>query len=696
MSKKKKTGNNLTFTIILATTVLLVVFGVTVATIGYYRFNDMLLDLYHEQSFTTASSTLHFINADHIESYLEYADKITGKEEIGEDEQNVAALKEEFAKIDQRLQKFAKTQEVAILYMIVPDSTDYANYYSIFNCPNSKYVPYSAWELGSIHSHAKDSEYNEIYRRLMEGELESAVVNNTKTTNGALPHMNLMLAVKDSDGKIVAIIVVQQTMEMLNKWVGAYLLLIAVTTLVLISISVFGYITYMRKQVVSPIQAVVAEAERFAKDNSAPEVPLSEKISRINEITDLANSITKMELDTLKNIENLSTIIKEKQKISSELGIAKQIQEAFLPKTFPAFPDRKEFDLYAAMRPALQVGGDFYDYFLVDEDHLVFEIADVSGKGIPAALFMMVTKILINEVSMSLRSPADILRIVNKRICRHNEAEMFVTVWLGILEISTGKIIAANAGHDSPCVTRNGRFEFIKAKRGLVLGAMDNAVYTDFEFQLEKGDKLFLFTDGVPEATDANEKMFTLDAMLGAVNELKDKDPKGIIEGIYEKLDEFAGDAPQFDDTTMVCIELMGDQDMNTIQMDIPVDMENLTILNDRLEEFLEEKGADRKTITRMIIATEEIFVNIVHYSGLSASENMSVSMRFEDGRFFITFKDGGIPYDPLSRSDPDITLSVNERKEGGLGIFMTKNIVDDIHYEYADGHNILTLEKQL
>ena len=203
------------------------------------------------------------------------------------------------------------------------------------------------------------------------------------------------------------------------------------------------------------------------------------------------------------------------------------------------------------------MGGDFYNYFFIDDDHLALVIGDVSGKGIPGALFMMVTNILISDRTRMGGTPGEILTFVNNNICEHNEAEMFVTLWLGILEISTGKLIAANAGHDDAAVYRKGGdFELFKTKHGLVVGAMQGIVYKDFEIELGKGDKLFLYTDGVPEATDTNNQLYTIDRMVEALNKVKEGSPKEILEGIYRSVNEFVGEAPQFDDLTMLGIEL--------------------------------------------------------------------------------------------------------------------------------------------
>lgn len=246
----------------------------------------------------------------------------------------------------------------------------------------------------------------------------------------------------------------------------------------------------------------------------------------------------------------------------AELNTATQIQNSMVPNIFPAFPERKEFDVYAAMYTAKEVGGDFYDFFLIDEKHLAMVMADVSGKGVPAALFMMASKILISDRTIMGGTPAEILAFVNDRICSSNQADMFVTVWLGILDIETGKVIASNAGHEYPAIRRNnGRFELMKDKHGFVVGGMDGLKYKDYEFTLNPGDALFLYTDGVPEANNAQKELFGVERMLSALNLRPDAKPDEILENVNEEVNRFVGDAVQFDDLTMLCLKFHGDSE---------------------------------------------------------------------------------------------------------------------------------------
>ncbi len=260
---------------------------------------------------------------------------------------------------------------------------------------------------------------------------------------------------------------------------------------------------------------------------------------------------------TQRLITKHSTLVKEKERIGAELSVATNIQTSMLPSTFPAFPTREEFDIHASMTPAKEVGGDFYDFFFTDQDHLVIVMADVSGKGVPAALFMMISKILLKNASHSNMSPKEILELVNNQLCEDNHAEMFVTVWLGVYEISTGNLCAVNAGHEYPAIMRkDGLFELYKDQHGFVLAGMENMRYKEYALQLNKGDKLFVYTDGVSEATNSQDELYGTDRMIQALNQHKDSTMDHILVGVKNDIDTFVGTAPQFDDITMLGLEI--------------------------------------------------------------------------------------------------------------------------------------------
>ncbi len=295
---------------------------------------------------------------------------------------------------------------------------------------------------------------------------------------------------------------------------------------------------------------------RVTKD-SANVIKNLEKVRPHNEIGELSEDVSELACEIDDHLEKIRSITAEKERIGAELTLATRIQAAMLPSIFPPFPEKTEFDLYASMDPAKEVGGDFYDFFLVDDDHLCMVIADVSGKGVPAALFMMASKIILANNAMMGKSPSQILTDTNAAICSNNREEMFVTVWLGILEISTGRLTAANAGHEYPAVkSPDGGFELLKDKHGFIIGGMAGAKYKEYELTLEPGSKLFLYTDGVPEATDADGQMFGAERMTDALNADSGASPEQILKNVRAAVDGFVRDAEQFDDLTMLCIEI--------------------------------------------------------------------------------------------------------------------------------------------
>lgn len=289
------------------------------------------------------------------------------------------------------------------------------------------------------------------------------------------------------------------------------------------------------------------------------------EIKTNDELEKLSDSFRKMTESLNEYIENYARVTADKERISTELNVATQIQADMLPRIFPAFPGRKEFDIFATMTPAKEVGGDFYDFFLIDSDHLAVVMADVSGKGVPAALFMVIAKTLIKNRAQLINgekenySPADILSYVNEQLCEGNKADMFVTVWLCIVEISTGKCVAANAGHEYPAIKRaDGEFELVKNRHSPAVAVMEGIKFRDIQFELNPGDSLYVYTDGVPEATDSENQLFGTDRMIAALNEFPDSSVSGLLDNVKEHIDAFVGDAPQFDDITMLCLKYFG------------------------------------------------------------------------------------------------------------------------------------------
>ena len=369
--------------------------------------------------------------------------------------------------------------------------------------------------------------------------------------------------IRNSEGQIVAFVLSDISLANVANGMRGFFWSYFIAMIVIMFI--VGILTskQMKKKLVEPINVIASTAQEYVEDrrNGARD---TEHFSSLNirtgdELENLSLVMEDMERELNEYEENLTKITAEKQRISTELSLATRIQADMLPNIYPAFPERPEFDVYATMDPAKEVGGDFYDFFLVDDDHLCLVIADVSGKGVPAALFMMASKIIIASQAKTGKSPEQILTDTNAAICSNNREEMFVTVWLGILELSTGKLTAANAGHEYPALRHaDGRFELVKDKHGLVIGGMEGARYRQYELTMDPGSKLFLYTDGVPEAADADRNLFGVERMLAALNEDTGASVENTLQLVRSAVDNFVKDAEQFDDLTMLCVEYKG------------------------------------------------------------------------------------------------------------------------------------------
>ena len=347
--------------------------------------------------------------------------------------------------------------------------------------------------------------------------------------------------------------------QSLLKYAAIYLVLMTAVTLMIASFMK----RYAAVHVVKPIDRIASAAAEYILDKSDGILDDMTHFSDLHldtgdELEHLALVLRDMETSMSHYVENLTRVTKEKERISTELDLARRIQENMLPNVFPPYPDRHDLDIHASMDPAKEVGGDFYDFFLIDQDHLGLVMADVAGKGIPAALFMMMARIMINYSAKTGISPAEVLRRVNERICENNEAEMFVTVWLGILDLNTGEVTAANAGHEYPML-RNAEGDFVLRKdpHGFVVGGMEGVKFRDYRFTLERGGTLFLYTDGLPEANNAKGKLFGTDRVLEVLNKRPEASAEQLLNNMTEAVAKYVGKTEQFDDLTMMAVRLL-------------------------------------------------------------------------------------------------------------------------------------------
>ena len=339
----------------------------------------------------------------------------------------------------------------------------------------------------------------------------------------------------------------------LNRSKQTIIVLLAIITVLMLTCALI-----LGKRIVKPLNTITRRISELSEGNL--EFKMEDAYRTGDEIEVLAESFAMISHKTVQYVDQVKKITAEKERVSVELQLSHDIQTKMLPNIFPAFPDRKEFDIYATMDPAKEVGGDFYDFYLSDENHLVMVIADVSGKGIPAAMFMMASKIIVNNIStMGVEDPARILEAANRQITSNNPAEMFVTMWLGILDLPTGRLVASSAGHEYPYVMhRGGAFEILKDRHGFVLGGLEDSKYRPYELQLEPGDAIFVYTDGVAEANNAKNELFGMDRLTEALNKNPEASCMELLKNVKDAMDEFVQDAPQFDDTTMMAMRYNG------------------------------------------------------------------------------------------------------------------------------------------
>ena len=492
-------------------------------------------------AFGFARSAASYISGDKIEEYLDSA-------QVNEDGTVTYALDGYYEDVQTYLTSIHKEHSLM-------------KYYYVF-VPNEDTVTY-IWDatIGEDASQIGDTEEymdggKEAVERIYNSNPEEVLRVYKDDTWGEIACA--FYPIYNSAGKPVAVVGVDYSMEDERSAFLGYILTIVLVILSVLLIASFIFYMLIRKRLVEPIDKLNKATQRLVQNLDNDET-FSIDIHTNDELEDLANSFARMTGDLKEYIKRISALTAEKERIGAELNVATQIQADMLPRIFPAFPSYEEFDIYATMSPAKEVGGDFYDFFLVDDDHIALVMADVSGKGVPAALFMVIAKTLIKNHAQLGERPAEILKNVNEQLCEGNEAELFVTVWLAIIEISTGKGVAANAGHEHPALRRaNGNYELVVYRHSPAVATMEGMRFREHEFELHPGDSLFVYTDGVAEATNSDLQLFTTDRMLTALNRNPDASPEELLKNVRHDIDTFVGDADQFDDITMLGFHYKG------------------------------------------------------------------------------------------------------------------------------------------
>ena len=457
---------------------------------------------------------------------------------------------------------------------------------------------------------------------------------------------------------------------------------IAVTVLafmeVIVFAALFAHVYFLlKKLIVDNIHKINYSLSQISDGNLSVHVNVREN----QEFASLSDDINTT-VDTLKRY-----ISEAEGRIDRELEFARQIQHSVLPSVFPPYPDRMDFDIFATMDAAKEVGGDFYDFYFVDNSHLAFIVADVSGKGIPASLFMMRAKTLIKNLVESGISIDEAMTEANTSLSENNDAEMFVTAWLGKLDICSGVLEYVNAGHNPPLIKRaNGRFDYLRTRPNFVLAGMCGTRYKKHTIELNSGDGIFVYTDGVTEAVDKNKKLYGEYRLEKVLNEAHGQ-PKDVCHAVRADIDSFKGNVEQFDDITMLCVKYNGNIKKN--QLSTTPNKDSLKSVADFMECTLEKLEVSSKLANKVKIATDEIFSNIVNYSGANLANIVLYASKSE---LKLIFEDDGKPYNPIEAQEPDTTKSSEDRKIGGLGIHIVKKIATSMLYNYESGKNILTI----
>jgi sigma-B regulation protein RsbU (phosphoserine phosphatase) len=496
-----------------------------------------------------------------------------------------------------------------------------------------------------------------------------------------------------------------------------YILLLAGLIALMLVITLFGISVFsirFTRSITGPILALNDGVHEVAGGNLEREV----NIKTGDELEQLAGSFNMMTSQLRKHIQEIARTSAERQRITTELDIATRIQMSMLPNVFPPFPGRKnEFDLYAEVHPAKEVGGDFYDFFFVDDNRFAVVVADVSGKGIPAALFMAITKTVIKNRLQGNVDLALAMEIINRQLCDNNIADMFVTAWLCVLEISSGRLVYINAGHNPPLVRRNEQgFVFLVAPPDLVLAGMDDTFYHRHEMRLEEGDMLFIYTDGVVEAADLNGVLYGKERLRGFLNANATKPLREMLPRLRSDIAAFTGEVEQSDDMTMLAIRIRSEKppsdgapsvDGVRRSITLKADLANLDALMDFIGKDLDSGNCPQRLRDQIELAAEEIFVNIANYAydiekypadGDKGDGEVIVDCKLESSangvKITLGFGDMGRPFNPLEYPDPDINLPLEKREAGGMGLLIVKKTMDTIRYNRENGVNRLEFSK--
>lgn len=399
------------------------------------------------------------------------------------------------------------------------------------------------------------------------------------------------------------------------------------------------------------------------------------------------------------NVSRERRTASEKKKMESELQIAREIQMSIVPKIFPPFPERSDFNLYAVLEPAREVGGDLFDFYLSeDESKLFFTVGDVSGKGVPASLFMAVTKTLLKAKTTTGLTPDETLAQVNNELCQGNESAMFATVFMGALDVNTGYVEYGNGGHNLPYIIRgDGNLEQVSGFGNMALGVMEDMPYRSGQTKLNNSDKLVIYTDGVTEAQDIRGNLFLESRFEDFLKKNSGAAPQELIELLVKEIEEFAEGAEPADDITVLVLEFTGNNE-KTLNLTLKNDLAEITRLSEAVEDYGQKNQLDKKTVFNINLALEEIVTNIITHGYKDSTEEEYVDIAFDlqNGNLQITVTDHAAPFNPLEMPEPDTSQPLEDRDIGGMGIHLVKNVMDNLDYRRENNANVLILTRQV
>ena len=519
------------------------VLTVAISLFSYATSKSYLEEMYAERVMTNSNAIAAMLDIEDVKTIL-----TEGGDETPE-----------YQKMYDLFNQLKKDGDITFLSLVVPDEDSVCFYIDAMveemGDDPANQLPYGSDILYVDAANPDDPADMEKYITIWERYRDNKGIDTPLVTDNDYGYNYTGVSViLDENGNAIAEIQYILDMSEVRAYLNSFLINMLLISFAIIGITIILYIIFVRKMVTKPVGELTAFTQEITKTGTFENQHIDIKTG--DEIESLSQSFNFMLAELENYIANLSKVTAEKERIGAELDIAKHIQASMLPCIFPAFPERKEFDIYATMEPAKEVGGDFYDFFMVDDTHLAIVMADGSGKGVPAALFMVIGKTLIKDHTTPGRDLGKVFTEVNQLLCESNSEELFITAFEGVLDLVTGEFVYVNAGHEMPFICKaGGDFEPYKIRAGFVLAGMEGMKYRAGSTRLEPGDKIFQYTDGVTEATNLKNELYGMNRLGAILNKVKGGTPNDILPAIKKDIDEFVGDADQFDDITMLCLE---------------------------------------------------------------------------------------------------------------------------------------------